>query len=146
MNIQPLGIALGSMKRIIARPIKARLKENGINYPLEHLIILRIVKYCKHSMVQQDIAELLGKNKSVILRMVDALEKDGFICRIIDPNDRRRNILEVTEKGNKLIEQVYDIEMKVTEELLKGLSDNDIDSFYNVLAQIRINSENTNNL
>lgn len=140
-QIKPLGITFGSIKGVLVKPIKLRLKSSGINNPLEQLIILRIVRYCSHSMVQQDIAELLGKNKSVIFRMVDALEREGLIRRISDIHDRRRNILEVTEEGNILIDRFYEMELKVSEELLKGVSDADADTFFKVIDQIRFNAE-----
>ena len=109
---------------------------------LEQLYILTVVRDSEEVVVQQDLAETLGKDKSFILRIVDSLENDGLIRRIVDSNDRRRNILEVTYLGNQLVNRFYEIEWKVTEVFFKGISEEEIDAYYSVIAKIRANFDN----
>ena len=99
-NIKPLGLTLGPLLNMIGKAMRVLLKEKGISYSLEQLYILTVVRDSEEVVVQQDLAETLGKDKSFILRIVDSLENDGLIRRIVDSNDRRRNILEVTYLGN----------------------------------------------
>ncbi len=138
VNIQPLGMILGPLLTALGKTMRSKLKEEGINYSMEHLYILRIVRECKESVVQQDLAEFLGKDKSYILRIVDILERDELIRRIVDVNDRRRNILEVTYKGNQLLNRFYEHEMKLSELAYKDISDADIDTFFSVVAKMKL--------
>lgn len=140
-NIKPLGVTLGPMLAAITRPIKAILKQEEIPYSIEHLVLLKITRECKDSVVQQDLAEKMGKDKSMILRIVDILEKDGLLRRIVDPNDRRRNILEVTYLGNQFINRFQEIELMISTELLKNLTDEEIESFFSVVEKIKTNAE-----
>lgn len=140
-NIKPLGMTLGPLLSLLGKAMRSILKQEGIPYSLEQLIILTVVRDSKEAVVQQDLAEKLGKDKSFILRVVDSLEKAGMIRRIVDFNDRRRNILEVTYLGNQLVNRFYDIELRVTEVFFKGITDQEIEAYHNVLAKIRANFE-----
>jgi MarR family transcriptional regulator for hemolysin len=140
-NIKPLGLTIGPMLSAVMRPIKAILKQEGIPYSIEHLVLLKITRECKDTVVQQDLAEKMGKDKSMILRIVDILENDGLLRRIVDPNDRRRNILEVTYLGNQFINRFQEIELMISTELLKNLTDEEIESFFSVVEKIKTNAE-----
>jgi MarR family transcriptional regulator for hemolysin len=139
-QIKPIGATLAPLRWAIVNPIKARLRQHGIVYPLEQLIILKVIRDHNSSLVQQEIAEMMGKDKSVILRMVDALESEGFIHRVVDTNDRRRNILALTETGNELIERFMEIEEQVSIDLMEGLTEDELNTFYKVIEQIKTNS------
>jgi len=139
-QIQPIGATLAPLRWAIMNPIKARLKQQGIAYPLEQLIILKVIREHDNSLVQQEIAEMMGKDKSVILRMVNALENENFICRVVDANDRRRNILKLTETGRELMIRFVEIETQVTIDLMEGLTENELSTFDKVIEQIKTNS------
>ena len=87
------------------------------------------------------MAEKLGKDKSAILRMIDLLEKKELVRRAVDQNDRRKNQLLVTKKGERLIAEFREIESELNSELLEGLSDADMETFYKVANHIQIKSE-----
>jgi DNA-binding MarR family transcriptional regulator len=140
LQIKPMGATLAPLRWAIVNPIKARLKEQGINSPFEQLIILKVIRDHNNSLVQQDIAEMMGKDKSVILRMVDGLQKDGLIHRVVDSNDRRRNILELSEAGNCLVDRFMEIEKQVSIDLMEGVTANELSAFYKVIDQIKANS------
>jgi MarR family transcriptional regulator for hemolysin len=140
LEMKPIGATLAPLRWAIVNPIKARLRQNGIAYPFEQLILLKLIREHNSPLVQQDIAERMGKDKSVILRMVDSLEKEGFIHRVVDANDRRRNFLALTESGNQLIEKIVKIEIEVTVDLVDGIPEAELTTFYNVIEQIKANS------
>ena len=54
----------------------------------------------KKDMIQQDIAEIMDKNKSAVLRSIDILEQKGFVKRVIAQGDRRKNIITLTDTGH----------------------------------------------
>ena len=134
-------MTLGPMLNFFGKTLRNSLKQENLFYSLEHIFVLKMVLDCDSVVVQQDLAEKLGKDKSFILRLVDSLEKDCLIRRIVDPNDRRRNILEVTYLGNQLLHKFYEIELKVSEALWKDLSHEEMDVFNNVLTKLKHNAE-----
>lgn len=140
-RIKPIGISLGPMLSVLGKAMRLILKQEGVPYSLEQLYTLNIVRNCKDIVVQQDLVEKLGKDKSVILRIVDSLEKEELIRRIVDVNDRRRNILEITYLGNRLLNKFHEVEVRVSEILLKDITGEEIKVFYDVIEKMTANSE-----
>ncbi len=137
-DIRPLGITLGALKGVFPRLVSIHLKNRGIEHSFEQVILLLVVNRCgRKDIVQQDIAELLGKDKSVVLRMIDQLEKKNILERTTDPNDRRRNIITITKEGYHLIDVFQEIEQQIAIELLDGLSNEELQAFYKVIDHIK---------
>lgn len=129
------------MLSVLGKAMRLILKQEGVPYSLEQLYTLNIVRNCKDIVVQQDLVEKLGKDKSVILRLVDSLEKEELIRRIVDVNDRRRNILEITYLGNQLLNKFQEVEIRVSEVLMKDITGEEIKVFYDVIEKMTANSE-----
>ena len=73
------------------------------------------------AMPLNGLAAKLYLDKSTTSRVVDSLEQKGYVTRLVDPNDGRAWVLEVTDKGKGLhskIEQDLINEMK---QLLEGV-------------------------
>ena len=92
-------------------------------------------------VIQQDMADIMGKDKSAIYRVIDSLEEKELVRRVVDKNDRRKNFLMVTKKGEAVIEQYLEIEYKLINELEEGLSETDIETFYRVVNNIKNKAE-----
>jgi len=134
-NIRPLGMAFGSIKDVIPKLMTYRLKQAKVPYTFDQMIVILIVNHCPKA--QQEIACIMRRDKSVILRMIDLLEKDGLLTRIPDADDRRRNNLVLTEHGSSYVKIYNKIERELTKDLLVGLSKSEIESFYKVIDHIR---------
>jgi DNA-binding MarR family transcriptional regulator len=55
---------------------------------------------------QQEVAELLGMQPSRVVALVDTLEAAGFVRRVRDDADRRRNAVELTDAGQQILRTV----------------------------------------
>jgi MarR family transcriptional regulator for hemolysin len=109
----------------------------NMTVPVESLGILLAVYYNNTDVIQQDIAEIIRKDKSVVLRQIDSLEKKNLVQRTVDPNDRRRNIIKVTGKGMKLVDEV-NLKLNELYALLEeGLDASELETFHKVLNHFR---------
>jgi len=138
---KPFGLLIFKMMKTIGNNLKKRLQSAGLNYSLDQLFLLKAVQRDEVAVVQQDMAERVGKDKSCILRIIDSLEEEDLIKRVVNPDDRRKNILVITEKGLILIEKFLTIENELFKDVERGISKNDIDTFYKVIAKIQNNAE-----
>ena len=68
-------------------------------------------------MNQEKIASRCNTNKGAIARSIKKLEDNGFIERTIDENNRRQNIISMTEKGEMTFNKSKDI-LKEFEDIL----------------------------
>jgi MarR family transcriptional regulator for hemolysin len=55
---------------------------------------------------QKELAELLLMDKVSMVRILDALQADGFIVRKVNPDDRRQHLLHMTEKAEPWILEI----------------------------------------
>ncbi len=58
--------------------------------------------YKRKNLSQDDLATIFGQSKGTIAKALRKLEDHEYVERIIDENNRRKYILETTEKGEKL--------------------------------------------
>ncbi|MCW3785870.1 MarR family winged helix-turn-helix transcriptional regulator [Plebeiibacterium sediminum] len=137
-EVRPLGMTIGSIRSAFPKMMADLFKDKEIKYTFDQMVVLLIVRFCqKTSPVQQDIAEIMNKNKSVVLRMIDVLEQDGLLMRSTDPNDRRRNIITLTKKGYEYTELTIACDHEVTVNLMEGLNESDVKTFFKVFDHIQ---------
>jgi MarR family transcriptional regulator, transcriptional regulator for hemolysin len=138
----PLGMIVGRMMHEMFRVLKKRTGEIAeIKLTIEQFGLLHAINMKNEDVIQQDMADLMGKDKSAIYRVIDSLEEKELVRRVVDKNDRRKNFLMVTKKGEAVIEQYLEIEFKLNKELEEGLNKSDIDAFYNVVNHFRNKAE-----
>ena len=77
-------------------------------------------------IIQQDLADIMDKNKSAILRSIDILEEKGYVKRIRVSGDRRKNLLELTTSGKAIIDKMHEIFLRQDVILKQGISESDI--------------------
>lgn len=138
---KPFGLLVIKMMKTVVDNLKRRVQAAELNYSLDQLILLKAVQKEDEAVVQQDMAEKLRKDKSYILRLINAIEEDDLIKRVVNPVDRRKNILVVTEKGLLLLDRFLTIENELLKDLQQGISQDEIDIFYKVIDQIQHNAE-----
>lgn len=96
----------------------------------------------RQEIIQQDIAIALDKTKSAILKTIDILEQKKYLKRVPAPEDRRKNVIELTPAGNKIIEGVHKLYMEEEEYITKGISKKDLEICMRVLDHIKTKCKN----
>lgn len=135
---------LGRLMREIFRVFKKHINEQideEIKITAEQFHLLHAINLKEDDVIQKDMAEIMGKDKSAILRLIDSLEEKKLVRRVVDKNDRRKNYLMVTKTGERVIIKYREIASELMENITKGLSESDIDHFRRVLNQIKSNAE-----
>lgn len=140
MNEQPFGFIVAETVRSIAKKLMSRLREHGFSITMEQMAILHFLN-TNNELIQQDVADFTGKDKSAILRQIDFLEENKYVVRVADQIDRRKKNLVVTKKGAELHQDFTKIDLEVGQELMDGINSADLDTFLRVLAKIKANAD-----
>lgn len=82
------------------------------------------------------LAEALGVNPRSITSMIDGLERDGYVRRIPDPDDRRAIMLELTPAGRLAGESWEGIQLKALDQFFTPLNEAEKRQLYNFLARV----------
>ena len=102
----------------------------------EQFGLLHAISEKTEEVIQKDMADMMGKDKSAILRLIDSLEEKELVKRVADSKDRRKNYLMVTKLGYKVIDQYLKIAEDMMLVIQEGLSQEDIDTFQRVVDHI----------
>jgi DNA-binding MarR family transcriptional regulator len=78
-------------------------------------------------------------NRANITSLVDRMEKSGLVERTDSPADRRYNIVRLTAKGKKLLDDVEPIYAKEIKKIMAALKDTDQKKLINMLETVRAN-------
>lgn len=136
MKLRLIGIEVGKLRSKLYRLQKQRYaQEAEVKMTVEEFILLNMINE-KNDQISQNIAIATGKNKSVVMRMIDSLEKKGLVRRTPNPADRRENLLSITDEGEKTVRQYHDIEQRLSTELADGITSEELSVFWNVLDRI----------
>jgi len=92
-------------------------------------------------VIQTELATLLDRDKSAILREIDVLEENGLVKRVTDAVDRRKKFVIITEKGQRVLKKGGILIDKLMSKLLDGLPDKEIESFKKVLLHLEAKSK-----
>lgn len=83
-----------------------------------------------------EVAEQTFLDKVAVSRAVTKLIKNGRIDRQFADADRRRSILNLSEKGRKVHDGVAKLALKFEDDLIKGLDDAEVKQFNAVMDKL----------
>ena len=136
MSKELLVTTIGKLRNRLHRILKQRYAaEADIKLTVEEFILLNMID-ARTDQILQNIAIATGKNKSVVMRMIDSLEQKGLAKRTVNPDDRRENLLSITDKGCKVLTQYQQIEKRLSNELLDGIPPQKVAQFLEVIEEI----------
>lgn len=108
-------------------------KEFGLSIP-EWRVIAILGRFPGLSAVE--VAEQTFLDKVAVSRAVTKLIKNGRIDRQFADADRRRSILNLSEKGREVHDGVAKLALKFEDDLLTGLEDTDVNQFNAVMDKL----------
>lgn len=125
------------IKRIIDRNMPKNIHLNVTQMQ----IMTYLFKHEKEETCQKDLESETHLKKASITGAIDTLEEMGLVERVQAKEDKRRNIIKFTpyaKKEKQGIVSVYDLLNKV---IVKGLTQEEIESFFNVIEKMKNNLE-----
>ena len=90
----------------------------------------------------RDIVEIRGLKANLVSMNVEKLVNEGFLERIPDTKDRRKNMLKCTENAKTVIEKGRQLKKDFFGSLFGGIDEENLRQFYGVLEQLRTNLDN----
>ncbi|MFG4003494.1 hypothetical protein B0A67_18445 [Flavobacterium aquidurense] len=108
------------IKRTIFRHTNALMNEAGINLQLEQLPLIMILQ--RKNLSQRELSDITMRDKSSILRSINALEKKALLAVQKDKEDKRKNIVSLTDEGIDLAKKIRLLMKKAEDEVLAVFS------------------------
>ncbi|PHC82963.1 MarR family transcriptional regulator [Bacillus wiedmannii] len=100
------------------------------------IILMLLLRESDHALIPSELAEKAGVTRGTITGLLDGLEKDDWIKRQHNKNDRRKWIIILTEEGKKRLVSILPEHYKKTAGLMGQLTPDEKDVFYSLLLKI----------
>ena len=118
--------------------IAAKLRQMEVPLTPEQFLLIDLL-WNQGSMSQQQLADQMQKDKNSVTKLVDALERKGFVVREQNRQDRRSNTLVLTEKAEGLKHGAKQKGISILDEMLEGISEAELRSFLSTLNKLNVN-------
>ena len=131
-------ILTGKISTAINRTFLRAFATEGIEITTEQWSVLACL-WNKDKVTQQELCDLTSKDKPSMTRLIDKLEKRNLVTRVSDHNDRRTNLIHLTDAGNALKLKATEIVQQVAAKTLDHISGEELNTVRTVLKKIMNN-------
>nr|WP_067290240.1 MarR family winged helix-turn-helix transcriptional regulator [Marinobacterium profundum] len=139
----PVGEALHRLLHAYKRAMRQSFQAHGIDLAISHIRTLKVIHYhlrSKQPCTAQLIVTRLERDKAQIARLLQDLLAAELIEKHPNPEDRRSQILRLTQAGSAVLERIAHAEQDAGLQMAQGLSHEEMQSF------IRLANAMTGNL
>ena len=103
------------------------------------MMLLRHQTANQGGLNQAQISNMMLVNRANITAIIDRMEKAGLVVRTTMPSDRRYNVIKLTERGTKLLDEIEPLYAEEVERIMAVLLKSDQKKLITMLERIRGN-------
>ncbi len=135
---ESIGYIIECTEQCLKRELRKSFQAHGFDVtPYQWTVLYRLWE--QEGLTQAEIAERTFKDKPTITRMVDVLEKKGFVVRRNDENDRRVYKIYLTEDGKMLKQKLVPVVEAHIAKALQEIAPDAVESAKQLLLKIYSN-------
>ncbi|HYJ64916.1 MAG TPA: MarR family transcriptional regulator, partial [Parafilimonas sp.] len=134
----------GMASMAVARSLQKNFRNAGLEITIEQWTVLYHL-WKEDCLSQQELCNRTYRDKPSITRLIDNLEKQKLLKRSSHKNDKRINLVCLTDAGRALQETTLALANQTMNEALNGVKKEDIEIVKTVLQKVYDNlNGNTN--
>ncbi|ESU30068.1 regulatory protein MarR [Flavobacterium limnosediminis JC2902] len=115
-----------------------KLRENGFKITIDQWLVIKCILE-NPTITQHELSELVFKDNASVTRIIDLLIKAGYLEKETNPEDRRKQMLHVTETGEAIIKNVHEVVLQNRSKALNGINQEELEIADTVLRKIIAN-------
>lgn len=101
--------------------MKKKFDELDLGHDVRYIMYI----YDNPNCSQEDLVNMFGQSKGNVAKVLRKLEDEGFVQRQTNPENRRKYMLNTTDKGSELVPKFREISKNWEKEV--GITDEDIE-------------------
>ncbi len=125
----------GMASTAVARRLQKNFRNAGLDITIEQWTILYHL-WKEDCLSQQELCNRTYRDKPSITRLIDNLEKQKLLKRASHKNDKRINLVCLTDAGKALQNTTLELANKTMDEALTGVKKEDIETVKKVLQKV----------
>jgi DNA-binding MarR family transcriptional regulator len=141
VSVEPsLGYFLSTARNVLAGRIDRAVAPLGLTSSQIGVILLL---WFERARTPNEMSRVLSYDTGSMTRMLDRLEKKGFLVRQRSQSDRRVVELALTQQGRDAAQQLPDLIAAVMTEQLRGFAPDEVTTLVNLLQRFIANDGST---
>ena len=133
---ESLGFQCNLTVKSFVGSLEERLKGTGVS-PSQHRALAHLIALGPLPLT--DLVKRLGIATPTGVRLVDRMERDGWVTREPDPEDSRRKMLVPTKKAHGVWETISVVSKEMLIQAYRGIPPEEIEKVIEVLERVRAN-------
>jgi DNA-binding MarR family transcriptional regulator len=131
-----LAVLVADVRLLFTRYFNRRASRLGLTTP-QWLVLSAL--YRRDGLTQTELAETLDMGKSPLGKLVDKLEEGDWVRRVADPQDRRVNRVELTNRLTPLMSPLAAVSEEMKELATAGLDEAEVEALLDALTAMKRN-------
>lgn len=132
----PIGLLLARTAKSVSRAFDDALVEAGGSLPV--WLILMSLKTREHAN-QRQLAEAVGIEGATLTHHLTSMERRGLIRRERDPDNRRVQVVQLTDAGERMFLQLAGAATAHDKRLRKGMTSDELSQLSGLLNRLAAN-------
>ena len=133
---QSLGFHCSLTLKAFVADLARRLEGTGVS-PAQFRVLARLM--ASGPRAQNELCELLSISAPSAVKLIDRMERDGWVAREIDAADRRVKRVVPTERTTAVWDELSVHSRELLEQAYAGIDPLEVDMTKRILARIRRN-------
>ena len=136
-NGSSLGLLFRQVRDAMWARVERELAAAGHDLTFSQYLTLKTLGHGRAGVTE--LARAAQLHPGAMTRLLDRLETQGLVVRVVDPQDRRAVHVDLTPAGRALWSNVCDCGRRVHERALNGLDDTERAHLIELLGRVRDN-------
>ena len=137
-SYNPSPRTLSHLERVLSYRLKQQLKSKDLNLSVEEFRALFYLWF-DNGLTQNEIAAKAFKEKSLMTKTINSLERKGLIERKRMENDKRNKQIFLTQKAIDMEVKAMACANVITRKAEENISNEDLEVFFRVINQMENN-------
>lgn len=125
-------VAAGVYTRIYSRQC---FRENNFDITPEQFVVIEVLMH-RDGLYQRQLSEITLKDRPNITRIINILEKNGYVNRVADKNKRKVFKIYLTDKAKNLFPALAQVAKDYRKTMTEGIDKSDLETCMSVLNKV----------
>ena len=131
--VLPLGWHLSWMSKLYYGALTMKLHHLDID---RYFVVLLLLHSKAAPMCQQEMCDTLHIDKTYMVKVVNYLQKSGHIAKTTSDEDRRRQLITLTDKGVRVVPEIQQAIQEMDQKILDEIDSKELKQFHACLSRI----------
>ena len=133
-----IGPWMGMTVKIVEYYLQELFTEFGLDLSKEQMIVLKVL-HVQDGLNQNELASLTFRDKSSMARLLSKMEKKNYVNKEQSKEDKRINLIFLTEKGRVVFKQTRPVLKKLIKTMEQNITKIEKKQLIEILKKVQFN-------